>query len=91
MTVAAGSTRKLALSNPNCMNEGWHSCGRAPTDCAIRKGPRYTRDVPPTFIDRGLMRQRNLVRRASAAGVWLLLIVGALTFLLRWRANTSRD
>jgi hypothetical protein len=56
----------------------------------VRSGrPRYTRDVPPTFIDRGLMRERNLVRRAFAAGVWLLLIVGALTFLLRWRANNN--
>jgi hypothetical protein len=56
----------------------------------VRSGkPRYTRDVPPTFIDRGLMRQRNLVRRTFAAGVWLLLIVAALTFLLRWQADNN--
>jgi hypothetical protein len=43
MTVAAGSTRKLARSNPNCMDEGRHSCGPAPTDCTIRKASLYAR------------------------------------------------
>jgi hypothetical protein len=46
MTVAAGSTRKLARSNPNCMDEVRRSVVRRPL--TVRSGkPRYARGASP--------------------------------------------
>ncbi len=36
------------------------------------------------------MRKRSLIERTFATGVWLVLMVAALTFLLHWRSSNNR-